>query len=324
MRVAGAALVPRLACALVLAPVAGIAACGEEDVATPVGSSPTAPGAGGALSWALAEAPDEIDPVRASSRSDELVTRQIHEPLVDVVTGPYGEIRRVPGLALLSKSSAADTIWSFRIRPGVRFQDGTPLTAGAVRANGNRWLTTAPGRALMPDLFAVDAPRPDLVRFFLEAPDPSFPDLLSLPQTGIVSPRALTDPSGEAAELRRDTRTGTGPFELRESGLGETLVARNLSWWGTERALGPALDQVRFRAIADADERLALLEAGDVQVADALGPAQAREASRQPLLEVLPAEGDSSLGLERSVRGITSGEEIPSLSGVWVTRVDSG
>ena len=167
------------------------------------------------------------------------MTRQIHEPLVETLVGPYGAVRRVPGLALSVSSAADDTIWSFRIRPGVKFQDGTPLTAGAVQANGNRWLTTSAGRALMPDLFAVDAPRPDLVRFFLDAPDPSFGDLLSLPQTGIVSPKALTNPSGEGAELRRETRTGTGPFELRESDPGEVLVARNLSWWGTERDLGP-------------------------------------------------------------------------------------
>ncbi len=326
MRSAGAALVPRLAvaCALALVPASGVAGCGEEDVPTPAPSSPTAPGAGGPLAWALEEYPDELDPVRATSRADELVTRQIHEPLVETLVGPYGAVRRAPGLALSVSSAADDTIWSFRIRPGVKFQDGTPLTAGAVQANGNRWLTTSAGRALMPDLFAVDAPRPDLVRFFLDAPDPSFGDLLSLPQTGIVSPKALTNPSGEGAELRRETRTGTGPFELRESDPGEVLVARNLSWWGIERELGPALDQVHFRVIADADERLALLAAGDVQLADGLGPEQVREARAQPLLDLLPAEGDRALGLERSVRGITSGDEIPSLSGVWVTRINSG
>ena len=55
MRSAGAALVPRLAvaCALALVPASGVAGCGEEDVPTPAPSSPTAPGAGGPLAWAL-------------------------------------------------------------------------------------------------------------------------------------------------------------------------------------------------------------------------------------------------------------------------------
>ena len=87
------------------------------------------------------------------------------------------------------------------------------------------------------------------------------------------------------------------------------LVARNLSWWGTERDLGPALDQVEFRTVADPGERLALLVAGDLQAAEALGPEQARESRRHPLLEVLPTGEGEWLGLERSVRGITSGAE---------------
>jgi peptide/nickel transport system substrate-binding protein len=326
MRFAGAAPTPRLIVACVLALAAALmgAGCGEEDVATPAASSPATPGPGGALAWALAETPDELDPLLASTRADQLVTRQIHEPLVETLAGPFGDVRRLPGLSLSANPSAGDTIWSFAIRPGVEFQDGTPVNAGAVQANGTRWLTTAAGRALMPDLFAVDAPRPDLVRFFLEAPDPDFPDRLGSPRTGIVSPRAMTDESGMGASLRRDTRTGTGPFELRESETAEVLVARNLNWWGTDRDLGPALDQVRFRVVADPDERLALLSGGDVQLADALGPEQARAARREPLLDVRPGAAGTSLGLERSVRGITSGREIPSLSGVWVTRIGEG
>ena len=54
----------------------------------------------------------------------------------------------------------------------------------------------------MPNLFAVDAPRPDLARFFLREPDPDFPDSLSAPQTGIVSPRAFDDESGDGREHR--------------------------------------------------------------------------------------------------------------------------
>ena len=123
--------------------------------------------------------------------------------------------------------------------------------------------------------------------------------------------------------MSRSRAPEPAPFELRERSFAETLVARNLAWWGTERDLGPALDQVRFRTVADADERLALLAAGDLQAADALGPEQAQEAKGEPLIEVLPSSGNESLGLERSVRGISSGREVPSMSGVWVTRVGS-
>ncbi|MGI9019753.1 MAG: ABC transporter substrate-binding protein [Solirubrobacterales bacterium] len=293
---------------------------GDDDPTTRSGGSPT-PGNGGALAWAVPATPGSIDPLLASARADQLVTRQIYEPLVATVSGPFGDVRRLPGLALSSSPSAGATIWSFRLRAGVRFQDGSPFNAGAVLANGRRWITTSEGQAVMPDLFAVDAPRPDLVRFFLRAPDPGFPQRLEAPQTGIVSPRALDVPSGEGAQLRREGRSGTGPFELRERSLEEVLLARSSVWWGAERDLGPTLDQVLFRRVPDPQERLALLGEGDVQIADALGPAQVRAARGQPLLDVLPGSGGTSVGLERSVRGIDSAGEIPSLAGVWLTRI---
>jgi peptide/nickel transport system substrate-binding protein len=313
-----------LVAAALSAALLGAAGCdGGDREGAPAPSGNAAAGTGGALVWALADRPAEVDPLLATRRSDQLVTRQVHEPLVEQLAAPFGDARRLPGLAVSSGASAGYTIWHFALRQGVRFQDGTPFNAGAVLANAERWRTTTAGRALLPDLFAADAPRPDLVRFFLDRPDPDFPARLSDPRLGIVSPRALVPRRGSGARMAREERSGTGPFELRERDAGGALVARNLAWWGSDRGLGPALDQVQFRVSTSADGRLALLEAGDVQVAEALGPSEAREARRNPLLEILRGAG-ASLGLERSVRGITSAREIPSLSGVWVARVGGG
>jgi peptide/nickel transport system substrate-binding protein len=296
--------------------------CGEEERTTSAAAA-AEPGSGGVLAWAMAGRVEEIDPLRASTRSEQVVTRQVHEPLVETLVGPFGDAGRMPGLALSVAGTAGDTIWRLRLRTGVRFQDGTPFNAAAVLANGERWRTTPEGQALMPGLFALDAPRPDLVRFFLDRPDTGFAERLAAPQAGIVSPAALSPRSGAGAVMRRETRTGSGPFELRETESGGALVARNLSWWGSDRELGPAFDQVDFRAIADPAERLALLGAGDVEVADELGPGEVREAARDPLLDVLEG-GGTALGLERSVRGITSAVAPPSLSGVWLTTVGEG
>jgi len=203
----------------------------------------------------------------------------------------------------------------------VRFQDGTLFNASAVLANAKRWRTTAAGRGLLPGLVAVDAPRPDLVRFFFDRPTPDLPRLLSNPRLGVVSPRAL---EAGSAELRHPERAGTGPFELRGRGPKEVLVARNTGWWGTRHQLGPALDQVQFRVVPSAGERLALLRRGEVQVADRLSAAEARRLTSDPLLSALPGPGGLALGLERSVRGIDSASQIPSLSGAWLTRIGAG
>jgi peptide/nickel transport system substrate-binding protein len=296
--------------------------CAEDDPGLPPAPAADAPGAGGPLTWALASTPGDLDPLQATARETQLVTRQIHEPLVESLSGPLGDLRRLPGLAATASSSADETIWSFGLRQGVRFQDGSRFNAAAVVANAERWQAAPQGQALMNDVFATDAPRPDLVRFFLERPDPGFPERLSAPMTGIVSPRAIGSP--RSSRLRRGQRSGTGPFELRERDSDSVLVARNLSWWGTARGLGPELDQVEFRTVADPDDRVALLEAGDVQVAESLRREQARRVRADPLLELLPGGAAGSLGIQRSVRGITSARGVPSLSGVWVTRVMPG
>ena len=300
-----------------------VAGCGggDDDEGTPAVSVGT-PGEGGALVWAVAGPITTTDPLAATNRAEEILARQVNEPLTARLAGPFDVERRVPGLAVRAKSSADDTVWTFQLRDGVVFQDGeTSLNSAAVQANATRWMTTAAGRSLLPDLVSVDAPSPGEVRFALAAPDPRFPKRLAVPQLGIVSPAALSPKSGDGAVVTRPSQIGTGAFELRQRDRGLALLARNTGWWGSSAKveLGPALDQIELNINADSSLRLAMLDAGEAQLADELDPDDARQAASDPLLSVLPSTGETSLGLERSVRGVDSGREIPALSGAWLT-----
>ena len=62
-----------------------------------------------------------------------------------------------------------------------------------------------------------------------------------------------------------------------------------------------------------------MLDAGEAELADELDPKQADQAREDPLLSVLQSSGGTFLGIERSVRGVDSGREIPALSGAWLT-----
>jgi peptide/nickel transport system substrate-binding protein len=304
---------------LALALLAG--GCGDDDEASQAATGTGAPGEGGTLVWALERDPEDLDPLLAGTAAGEIVCRQIYEPLVEQLAGPFDDASRVPGLALSARPSSDRTIWRLRLRPGITFQDGTPLDASAVLANAERWSTTEAGRALLPNLFEADAPRPDLVRFFLSAPDSRFDERLGSPRLGIVSPRVLG--AGDRAELASGVNTGTGAFELRERDRTRLLLARNSAWWGTPRGLGPALEQVEFRIVPDAEERLALLEAGDVRAASGLGPFSLQQANGDPLLTTLRGN-EVGIALERSVRGIDTAREPPSLQAVWLTSIGAG
>jgi peptide/nickel transport system substrate-binding protein len=305
-------------CAAALAALAP-AGCGNGGEGGTPGLSGTSAGTG-LLVYALAGEVDQLDPLLATSRTDQLVTRQIHEPLVDSLAGPYGDVRRVRGLAIAWRSTPDREIWSFRLRRGIRFQDGTPFNASAVLSNAERWRTLPAGRALLPELVAADAPRPDMVRFILASPVRDLPARLASPRLGIVSPDALSSPAGVGVE--EGARSGTGPFELRESSRGGPLVvARNTEWWGTRLDLGPALDQIQFELVPSSDERIVLLRRGEAQVADSLGAGAIRDLRANPLLTFVRGEGVGVLGLERSVRGIDSASAIEPLSDVWLTGV---
>jgi peptide/nickel transport system substrate-binding protein len=283
------------------------------------------PGEGGALLWAIDAPVGDVDPLLADTRAEQLVARQIFEPLVERLVGPFGDARRVDGLALRVRSSSDQTVWRLVLRQGVRFQDGARFNASAVLANVQRWRVTGIGQRLLPQQFEVDAPRPHLVRFILASPDSRLDRRLASPRLGIVSPRALgDDPGALGATPVRDDDAGTGPFDLRERGGGRLLLAHNTGWWGTQRGLGPALDRLEFLTVARASQRLRLLLGGGVQVAEGIGARGLRRLRTEPLLAALPQGDGRWRGVERSVRGIDSGRRIPSIQRVWLTTLGRG
>jgi ABC-type transport system substrate-binding protein len=312
------ALVGALAVAATLA-----AGCGAGTTRFPAAESPPRAGGNGELVYAIPSPAGGLDPLAARTISEQTVARQIFEPLIASLDGPYGGRRNVPGVALSSRHSGDFRVWSLRLRPGIRFQDGRLLDASAVVVNAERWRTSAVGRRLLPSLIAADAPRPDLVRFVFDAPLRDLPARLGDARLGLVSPAALLPQSGTGASLLRVPQAGSGPFQLSARPTGGVVLERNRGGWGSRRGLGPALDEVAFRVVGNQSSRLALLRAGSVRVAGDVGKATAEQLRADPLLTSAAAASPYPIGLERSVRGIV-GWRPGSLSGVWVTVINRG
>lgn len=306
--------------ALAAAAAALAAGCGTDDTETETGSQLPEAGGGGSLVYAVPALPGSLDPLLATSRAALTVTRQVHEPLLAELRGPYGDDRRQPGLVISARPSEGGSVWTLTLRRRVRFQDGTPFNAEAVLANAGRWTSLAAGRRLLPDLFAVDAPRPDQVRFLLERPARDLPSRLASPRLGIVSPQALVRRRGELRFWPNATRSGTGPFAVARAAPQRLELARYAGWWGSPAGLGPALDGVAFVGAPTSAGRLDLLRSGSAQVADPLDGAALRALAADPLLASVGGPG-SGIGLEGSVRGIDSARVVPLLSRVWLTDI---
>jgi peptide/nickel transport system substrate-binding protein len=302
--------------------VTALAGCGGGgDSGTQHGSQLPPAGGNGNLSYALPSLPTTLDPLAARIRVAQTATRQVYEPLIERLTGPYGQTAAQPGLALSARPSRDRRTWTVTLRSGVRFQDGTPFNAAAVLANSRRWQSDPRGRALLPHLFAVDAPRPDEVRFLLDQPVRDLPARLASPRLGIVCPCALEPQTGRHAHFLPDVRgSGTGAFQPGSGGPARLELSRFAGWWGSPRGLGPAIDGVTFFLAPLPDQRLRMLTEGTVQVADPLDRAGLQAANADPLLDTVGGPR-SGIGVEGSVRGISSARSVPALTSVWLTRL---
>ncbi|MGH7752152.1 MAG: ABC transporter substrate-binding protein, partial [Gemmatimonadales bacterium] len=186
------------------------------------------------------------------------------ETLFDLT--PQGKI--VPGLALSSATSADGRRVTVQLRQNVRFHDGTPFNAQAVRFNLERILdraTRASFRSLIDQVTQVVATGPTTIVMLTAVPFSPLLGGLTHQGTCIQSPTAI---EARGADFARSP-VGTGPYRFREWVRGDRLsLARFDEYWG-EKA---NLDELQWRVIPDDGARVAALEAGTVHVAKRVPP----------------------------------------------------
>src|SRR3712207_1176061 len=131
--------------AIAVAAIAALAAagCAESDRDDSGGTSTR-----DTLVFGVAGDPKVLDPSLASDGESLRVARQVFETLV---RPEEGGTKPTPGLAESWTPDAAGTTWTFKLRSGVKFHDGTDFNAEAVCANFNRWFNST-GLMQSPDV----------------------------------------------------------------------------------------------------------------------------------------------------------------------------
>lgn len=135
---------PKVAIAAVAAAALAVAGCAESDREGSSGSSKDT------LVFGVAGDPKVLDPSFASDGESLRVARQVFETLV---RPEEGGTKVSPGLAESWEPDAAGTTWTFKLRSGVKFHDGTDFNAEAVCVNFDRWYN-AKGLMQSPDVTA--------------------------------------------------------------------------------------------------------------------------------------------------------------------------
>ncbi|WP_161880723.1 ABC transporter substrate-binding protein [Deinococcus alpinitundrae] len=273
-----------------------------------------------AITFGLSGEPISLDPCVTSDGNGAYVQTQIYNGLIKFKPGT---VELQPDLALRWTTSDDGLTWTFYLRQNVKFQDGTPLNAEAVRFNFMRWWDPksgysggkdfqgwsdnvggykgAPG-SIVKDVRVKNAYAVEIV---LNNPYPALGALLADSGLfGIASPTAIKkNPAqyGTPAGLA----VGTGPFMLTKWTSGVNVqLAKNPNYFNAGL---PKSDNLTFRFIKEPSSRLNELLAGGVDIAGDLLPDQLQSlranAKLKPLLR--PALNLGYLGLNTSYKPLS-------------------
>jgi len=182
------------------------------------------------------------------------------------------------------------TAWDFTLREGVKFQDGSDLTAEAVVASLDYLLKAdAPPRAFTPAVVAgVEAVDATTVRVSTETPSALVPFRLASVNTGILAPKAYSDAGIDPI------KNCTGPFvPVSQQPKQSISLERNETYWGTKAALA----QVEARFIVEGATRATQVQTGESHVALAIPAANAPELEQNSELSVSRAFTPRTTGL---------------------------
>jgi len=222
----------------------------------PAGSS--AQVSGGTVTYAAGADPDRLDPANAESNPAEAMNRMMYENLAKFDE----KLKIVPGLAEKWEQSKDGLTWTFFLRKGIKFHDGTPFNAEAVKTFVERMIgPEKPSRAGLytPFVKSVEVVNDSTVKIVLKSPFAFFLNNIAHSASGIISPTALKTLGKDIARKA----AGTGPFKFVEWVHGDHLtMVRNDDYWGGK----PYLDKIIVKTVKEDSARVMMLQSGDAQL----------------------------------------------------------
>jgi peptide/nickel transport system substrate-binding protein len=215
--------------------------------------------------------------------------------ILETLAGPDENGKAKPKLALSWSHSDDYKTWTFKLRPDVKFHDGTPFNAQAVAWNYARQKDPKNNcrcAFYIANILTVEAKDDLTVVFGLKDPAVTFPDQLTRPSqnSSMHSPTAI---QAKGDDYNRNP-VGTGPFVLKSWTAGDRMVVeRNPNYWDKGK---PYLDRVVLRPLPDSQSRFASLKAGETDLvwADEFEADNILRAKKDPALQVISYAGSGA------------------------------
>ncbi|WP_445165843.1 ABC transporter substrate-binding protein [Mycolicibacterium sp. Dal123E01] len=235
----------------------------------------------GNLTAAIAGEPDQLDP----QKSTAYFSFEVLENVFDTLVEPDDNLEMRAGLAQSWQVSPDQLIWTFHLRPGVTWHDGSPLRADDVVYSYRRIIDQKlAGADKLSAVRDVSAPDPNTVVIALQRPTPNlltnlggFKGMAIVQRHNVESGQIATHP------------VGTGPFAFtgRKSGDSITLTANKNYWDGAPKVPG-----VTFRFISEPSTALSALQAGEIDWTDAIPPQRVEQLKNDDSIHLAVTPGN--------------------------------
>ncbi|MBV9813723.1 MAG: glutathione ABC transporter substrate-binding protein [Acetobacteraceae bacterium] len=224
-----------------------------------------------------------LDPGDLNDNLSLSATRTMYQGLF----GFDKEMKIHPVLATGVDASEDATEFTFHLRDGVKFQDGTPFDANAVKATFERLVNPAnhlKRGSLFAPLKTVEVVDPMTVKMTLSAPFGAWVNTMAHPAAAILSPAAIQK---YGADINRHP-VGTGPYMFKSWPSPDTVnFEKNPNYWkpGLPKVAG-----ISIRSVPESGSRIAMLQTNEAQLAFPLPVELAAAMQRNPNLSVVDAK----------------------------------
>ena len=276
--------------------------CRNQPSTSPNASSPGAT-TQGVLVYGSGGQPVNLEPGNITDGNSVIVQDQIYDRLLEFKPGTT---ELAPSLATNWSVSQDGKTWTFKLRSGVKFHDGSEFNAEAVKFNAERWWDEkhpngyrdagktyqiwpqvfggfkGEPNSLLQNIVVVDK---STIQFGLKQPFAAFPAAIGSAFFGIASPNAIKQ-AGAKYGTPAAMAVGTGPFIFKEWRTGDRIqLEKNPTYW---KSGFPKANQLVIRFITDPAARLAQLRAGQIDFTVDLAPDQIKEIQSAPNLTAVP------------------------------------
>jgi peptide/nickel transport system substrate-binding protein len=250
-----------------------------------------APSGQASMAWHVTIAPSWFDP---STAPPQITPFGILYALHDALVRPYPGHKMGPSLAEAWKESPDGKTYEFKLRPGLKFHNGDPVTTDDVKFSFERYRGAA-AKILHDRVRQVEIVDPLVVRFHLKEPWPDFMTFFGTTATaaGIVVPRKYLTQVGDDGFKKHPIGAGPYKFVSHKPGV-EVVLEAYPGYWRRV----PNVKTVVMKSVPEATTRAVMLKSGEIDIAAVLDGPDAEGIKRDGRFQIVSSKHASIFWIE--------------------------